>query len=84
MASVWLLHQNFTVSSSSVTTVSLRIFKVFISLPHFISSSHHLRCEVGASKYNLGFTEYTKEAEQKGFIIKETEVRSSPTAQEKL
>lgn len=57
MALVWLLHQKVMVSSSLVTTVYLKIFKVFIALPQFISSFHHLCCEVGASKYNLGFTD---------------------------
>lgn len=82
---VWLLHRTFMVSSSSVTMVSLKIFKVFISLPHFISSFHHLYyCQVGPSKYNLGFTDYKKEAELKSFSAKGTEVRSRATAQEKL
>ena len=84
MALVCLLHQNFMVSSSSVTTVSLKILKVFISLPCFISSFHHLCCEVGTSKYNLGFTDYKKKAELKRCIVKGTEVGSRPTAQEKL
>lgn len=81
---VWLLHQTFMVSSSLATMVSLKIFKVFISLPHLISSFDHLCCEVGTRKYNLGFTDYKKEAELKWFVVKGTEVGSRPTAQEKL
>lgn len=83
VTSLWLLHQTFVVSSSS-EAVSMKIFEVVLFLPHFISSFHHLCFDVATSKYNLGFTDYKREAELKWFIVRVTEVRSRPTAHEKL
>lgn len=57
-ALVWLLHQTFMVSFFLVTTPPLKILKVIISLPHFISPLHHLCGEVGTNNYNLGSTNY--------------------------
>lgn len=60
-ALVWLLHQTFVVSSSLVTAPPLKILKMIISLPHFISPLHHLCGEVGTNNYNLGSTNYRRE-----------------------
>lgn len=64
-------------------TVSIKILLVLF-LSYFISPFQHLCCDVAASKYNLGFTDYKKEADLKWFIVKGTEVRSRPTAHEEL